>query len=552
MGQREGTAKRRTAGFATDELVSLAERVVYLQAFRVGAAVVVLASALLGRRVVGATFADLILATAVYVMLAATVEALRRMSGTRSLFMISAMLLVDGVYLAWALYSTGAAQSPLRFLVYLHLIAVTLLASYRTGLKIALWHSLMFFVVYYAQAAEILEPTESALRLGPETPEFTTTSVFNVMSFWMVAIGTAIFSSLNERELRRRRQDLEGLAGMAARLEHAQDSSEVAETLLQSVCDVFGFKRGVIFGSERTGAPLLAARVPGEIAEHPPGIDPVVEEAWVAKKPQLRKKLDPEVDPRITSIMPFVQNAIVIPLFAEGERTGAVILEHPRSAGGRLEKRVMKMIEQFCAHGALALRNSELQQEVKRLADTDGLTGLANRRTFERSLERELSRAARNGEPVTLMMVDVDHFKHFNDTYGHQAGDEVLRQVGAALENGSRDFDTPARYGGEEFAVILPACSSKESLKTGERLRTLVGSVDAVAPVTASAGVATYPVHATDAHDLIKAADEALYESKQAGRDRLTRSRRRAVRSTKPQSAHTDSAVDLPPEDVTT
>jgi diguanylate cyclase (GGDEF)-like protein len=149
------------------------------------------------------------------------------------------------------------------------------------------------------------------------------------------------------------------------------------------------------------------------------------------------------------------------------------------------------------------------------------------------------------------MMVDVDHFKKFNDNYGHQAGDEVLRLVSGALREGSRDFDTPARYGGEEFVVILPACSSKESIAVGDRLRNLVGAVDAVAPVTASAGVATFPVHASSARDLIEAADEALYASKHAGRDQISRSKRRA-RTRGKTSAPGVSPVDLAAEDVTT
>jgi diguanylate cyclase (GGDEF)-like protein len=105
-------------------------------------------------------------------------------------------------------------------------------------------------------------------------------------------------------------------------------------------------------------------------------------------------------------------------------------------------------------------------------------------------------------------------------------GDEVLRQTGRALAHRCRDFDTPARYGGEEFAVILPACSPSESLVAADRLRTSISELELSVPVTASAGVATYPTHASDVAGLIKAADEALYESKRAGRNRVTRSRR--------------------------
>ncbi|HEX2058086.1 MAG TPA: GGDEF domain-containing protein, partial [Actinomycetota bacterium] len=207
-----------------------------------------------------------------------------------------------------------------------------------------------------------------------------------------------------------------------------------------------------------------------------------------------------------------------------------LVVEH---AGSRVERRVVSMLGQFAAHAALALRNSWLLQQVQKLAETDGLTGLANRRTFETTLERELSRSARSGEPVTLVMVDIDHFKALNDKHGHQAGDEVLKLVADVLASACRDFDTAARYGGEEFAVVLPACSSAESLVVAERLRGSIAEIETVTSVTASAGVATFPAHAGDGESLIRAADEALYESKRAGRNRVTRSRRRGSRKAK-------------------
>ena len=98
-------------------------------------------------------------------------------------------------------------------------------------------------------------------------------------------------------------------------------------------------------------------------------------------------------------------------------------------------------------------------EQVQRLAATDGLTKIANRRTFETTLEREVARAARSAEHLSLVLLDIDHFKRLNDAHGHQAGDEVLRNVAAALSCACRDFDTAARYGGEEFAVVLPGCA---------------------------------------------------------------------------------------------
>lgn len=518
------------------EMVSLTERVGYLQALRVGFACVVLGSAFFAKNIVGRSVTDVLMMTAAYIAVAALLEAIRRSASGRALALIGGMLLVDGLYLAWTMYATGGTQSPLRFLVYIHLVAVTLLASYRTGLKIALWHSLLFFVVFYAQAAEILAPTEVAIALSPNSPEFVRSSVFNVMAFWLVAIATALFSSLNERELRRRKGDFEDLVEMARALEDETDPEGVSRVVLDSVCDSFGFKRGVVLGSPSQKLPVLAYRGPGDGETIMRGTDPLIARVCEQRKTLLVKNLD-EGDERLQSLLPFAKNLVVAPMIADREIVGVLVLEHPISAGSRIERRIVQMVTQFAAHSALAIRNAHLLRQVQKMADTDGLTGLANRRSFEKALDREISRSSRNGEPVTLMMVDVDHFKSFNDTHGHQAGDEILRLLGKALTQSCRDFDTPARYGGEEFAIILPSCSSGESLKVGERLRHLVSEMEAVAPVTASGGVATYPTHAGDAESLIKAADEALYEAKRAGRDRITRSKRRGTSRAKATSS---------------
>jgi two-component system, cell cycle response regulator len=510
------------------EVVSLAERMGYLQALRVAFAAAVLVATLLGTRVVGATLQNLLPITAGYLLLSATSEGLRRLGKGRGLTVIGGMLLIDGLYLAWVMYSTGGTQSPLRFLVYLHLIAVTLLASYRTGLKVTLWHTLLFFVVYYAQAAEILDPKEQVGALPGTGSGFQRLSVFNVMAFWMVALGTAAFSALNERELRRRKVDVEALAAMASKLEsEAPTPQEIAQTLLSEIGESFGFKRGVVLAGASGDLQLLAFSGPGEAPSDPGSEDPVIADAFRARSPLLRKQFDGDVDKRLATLMPMARNVVVVPLFAEGNPIGVLAAEYPQKTG-RIERRIVAMLSQFAAHASLALRNAWLLQQVQKMADTDALTGVANRRMFEETLARELSRSMRNGEQVTLMMIDVDHFKKFNDEYGHLAGDAILRGVGRKLVEGSRDFDTPARYGGEEFAVILPSCSSRESLAVTERLRKSISAIEAPSKVTASAGVATFPIHASDPDSLIKAADEALYESKRSGRDRVTRSRRRA------------------------
>jgi diguanylate cyclase (GGDEF)-like protein len=162
-------------------------------------------------------------------------------------------------------------------------------------------------------------------------------------------------------------------------------------------------------------------------------------------------------------------------------------------------------------------------QRVTKMARTDPLTGLDNRAAFHDSLEQELARAGRGGEEVTLMMIDIDHFKQVNDVHGHQIGDAALQHFAATVGEGVRSFDKLSRYGGEEFALIAPTCNSEQALVAAERLRAIVEESSGPVPMTASIGVATYPIHGQDSDELIKAADDALYAAKEAGRNIVSR-----------------------------
>ncbi len=164
----------------------------------------------------------------------------------------------------------------------------------------------------------------------------------------------------------------------------------------------------------------------------------------------------------------------------------------------------------------------EANARLAALATTDPLTGLANRRAFDEALAREAALARRGNRPVSLVLLDVDHFKAFNDAFGHPAGDAVLRRVADAVRAACRGTDLPARFGGEEFAVLLPATDLGGALALSERFRQAVAAGPwPVQSVTVSAGVSTFGPGAEDAVRLVEAADRALYRAKRAGRNRV-------------------------------
>ena len=164
----------------------------------------------------------------------------------------------------------------------------------------------------------------------------------------------------------------------------------------------------------------------------------------------------------------------------------------------------------------------EVNDELERLSVTDELTGLHNRRSYEKALTENLSLFRRTLNPFSLLMIDIDHFKNINDTYGHLKGDYILRELACTLKKELREYDIPVRYGGEEFALILPNTKMDESILIAERLRRSVETADCGIPsVTISIGIATVEEEDTK-RSIQKKADEALYVSKNVGRNQTT------------------------------
>ncbi len=223
-----------------------------------------------------------------------------------------------------------------------------------------------------------------------------------------------------------------------------------------------------------------------------------------------------------------------VPMLAQGDALGILYLQTgvqdqapPEGRPAPLSEDEQRLAATVADQIALALANVKLRESLRAQSIRDPLTGLYNRRYMEESLEREIRRAARRQQPVSVVMLDLDHFKRFNDTFGHEAGDTLLRALGDFLGTHIRREDIACRYGGEEFMLILPeapaddACHRAEQLREGFKRVTVYYHDRPLGEVSLSLGVAAFPRHGSMAAAVVRAADEALYRAKTEGRDRV-------------------------------
>lgn len=217
------------------------------------------------------------------------------------------------------------------------------------------------------------------------------------------------------------------------------------------------------------------------------------------------------------------KSLLSVPLKVRGEVIGVLNVNNKVPRGVFVEEDA-NLLMLFATQAAIAIENAHLYEEVERLAITDGLTGLYVHRYFQEALENEIKRGLRYKHPISLMMIDIDHFKQLNDTYGHQTGDEVLRRLAEILKSQARGHDIVARYGGEEFAIVLPVTPKDGALSAASRLRRAVETTPfkifrKTLHITISIGVASCPQDAQNREELIGKADQALYAAKRGGRN---------------------------------
>ncbi|MBE7380913.1 MAG: diguanylate cyclase [Leptolyngbya sp. SIO1E4] len=220
-----------------------------------------------------------------------------------------------------------------------------------------------------------------------------------------------------------------------------------------------------------------------------------------------------------------ISDTLCIPMIAQGETLGLFYLNG--ATAGALSAAKQQLARTVAEQVALAIANLNLRETLQHQSIRDPLTGLFNRRYLEESLQQEISRAQRHRHTIGIIMIDLDHFKYFNDTHGHDAGDHVLQAVGKLLREKVRESDIACRYGGEEIVLVLPESSLAENQAKAEVLRDAISKLKVhhngktLDALTASFGVACFPEHGVAGSTLVQAADAALYQAKAAGRNQV-------------------------------
>ncbi len=335
--------------------------------------------------------------------------------------------------------------------------------------------------------------------------------------------------------LERQQAELQVLSEMGEFLQACQGSAEAYPIVAKSLAKLFAGTKGWIamISPSRNSVDEVAAWGEGVA----PSESFAPDECWALRRGKLHAVLAPGDGPRCAHLGDSPsERYLCVPMMAQGEALGVLhcrVDGSPQVAGadpGRHAGGIdldSGLIVNAAEHVALALANVNLRETLRNQSIRDPLSSVYNRRFMEESLDREVQRAERRGWPIALIMLDLDHFKSFNDAYGHEAGDAIIRALGGFLQSRVRASDIVCRYGGEEFVIILPESAAAQTIERAELLcRDLRGTsfkVDdrALGPITLSAGVAVLPDHAANATELLRAADAALYRAKEDGRDRV-------------------------------
>ncbi|MBI3942781.1 MAG: diguanylate cyclase [Chloroflexi bacterium] len=324
------------------------------------------------------------------------------------------------------------------------------------------------------------------------------------------------------------------LSEMGDLLQACSTTEEAYATIAHSVQLLFPTESGALYVLSASRNIAEAAAIWGGTLQAGEGVF-APEECWALRRGRLHQVENSATGPVCQHLkLPAPTSYLCVPMMAQGEALGVLHLrgsaENRNPGPGEvvcLTESQQRLAVTVAEHIALALSNLRLRETLRSQAIRDPLTGLFNRRYMEESLEREVRRSTRRNTSLAVVMLDLDHYKEFNDAFGHDAGDTLLREFGIFLRSHTRGEDIACRYGGEEFVLVLPEVTLDVARQRAEQLREGAKHLDvqhhgrALGVVTLSAGVIVFPKHGTTAESLLSAADTALYQAKRAGRDRV-------------------------------
>jgi diguanylate cyclase (GGDEF)-like protein/PAS domain S-box-containing protein len=326
-------------------------------------------------------------------------------------------------------------------------------------------------------------------------------------------------------ELEQRTHEMTMLNEMGDILRACLNTEEAYSVIVRTAQQIFPAKVGALYviAASRNTVEAVAVWGDDELAERT--FSP--SDCWALRRGRIHWVENPSSGLICTHIHhPSPDGYVCIPMMAQSEAIGVLHLMQPENV--KMTESKKRMAITMSEHIGMALSNLRLHETLRSQSIRDPLTGLFNRRFMEESLELEIRRASRNQRPLGMIMIDLDHFKYFNDNFGHEAGDLLLKELGALLKGNIRAEDIACRYGGEEFTLILPEGTGVVTRQRAEFFREAIQRLDVhfrgrpLGRITASMGVAVFPDHARTSRALLEAADKALYRSKRAGRDRVT------------------------------
>lgn len=326
-------------------------------------------------------------------------------------------------------------------------------------------------------------------------------------------------------ELEQRNREIKLLGDMSEFLQACTTIKEACGVIERAGKQLFPSASGGLFIYSASRNDLEGLASWGKVMLNPEEQVFLPEACWALRLGRVYENEDPlNCSSCHGSDSPGAGTCLCVPMIAQGEVLGVLRLRQDRGEGNSLKGQLAVTLAE---HVAIALTNLKLRETLRNQSIRDPLTGLFNRRYMEETLTREIQRAARGREPVGVVMLDLDHFKRFNDTHGHDAGDQVLRELGAFLNDQVRGGDIACRFGGEEFMLILPKMPGEnllqrvDALRLGIKQMTVKHLGQSLGTLTMSAGAAVFPEHGSTAEVLLRTADRALYHAKAGGRDRV-------------------------------